>query len=501
MGELNLMPYDSLDGRPFFGEMKLVIRADDFRNVKFKEGKITYLISNCNFNKLIIENFHEIQFPDISISFTSCFIGEIKVENIVSKNISLHFGSTIISGKIKDGFLQSVEFNNCILNDNIFLINLNKINISYTKENIFLKRWNDLLVRISIDNISQLLDKKQSFNIYDCSTVIASSNITEEGKGGIYRQKLVFDNQKLGYKLTDKQKKLISLNLHLSYDAKEDCKVKVADLIFDSVTISGAPTGKILFENTKIGSWFLHNFLPKGEVSFYNIRPSQKLQLTSKIEFHQSNLDNTWFDNINFSEYSLISFYRTKFSKTIFTACNFPKNSISFDSFTTLENIHYPEKKKDNYYKDQYEIYLQLKMALEATGNFHESQKLFAISNDALRKIKDVSRWDKFILWINRNSNNHGLSIKRPFLLFFGFSILFYILYLWSLNRIFNANEIDWDLVGYYFSFIDLTHRNDFLVEKPEFNSCSLFFDYLNKIVISFFIYQFIAAFRKYGKS
>ena len=140
-------------------------------------------------------------------------------------------------------------------------------------------------------------------------------------------------------------------------------------------------------------------------------------------------------------------------------------------------------------------------MALDATGNFHEAQKLFAISNDALRKIKDVSRYDKLILWINRNSNNHGLSIKRPFVLFFGFSILFYVLYLWSLNRIFNSNEIDWDLIGYYFSFIDLTHRNDFLVEKSEFNFGSLFFDYFNKIAISFFIYQFVAAFRKYGKS
>jgi hypothetical protein len=139
-------------------------------------------------------------------------------------------------------------------------------------------------------------------------------------------------------------------------------------------------------------------------------------------------------------------------------------------------------------------------MALEATGNFHEAQKLYAISNDALRKVKEVSGWDKIILWINRHSNNHGLSVKKPLVLFFFFSIVLYVFYLWSLNRIFNSNEFDASLIGYYFSFIDLTHRSDFLVEKNEFNNCCQFIDSFNKILVSFFIYQFVAAFRKYGR-
>jgi len=52
----------------------------------------------------------------------------------------------------------------------------------------------------------------------------------------------------------------------------------------------------------------------------------------------------------------------------------------------------------------------------------------------------------------------------------------------------------------YYFSFIDLTHRNDFLVGKNAFTAWSLVIDYCAKLMIGYLIYQFIAAFWKYSK-
>jgi hypothetical protein len=140
--------------------------------------------------------------------------------------------------------------------------------------------------------------------------------------------------------------------------------------------------------------------------------------------------------------------------------------------------VHYPENKKDNFYKDQYETFLQLKNALEKTGNIYEAQKLQAISFEALRKIEDLSAWDKFILFLNDFSNQHGLSISRPLKWFFICSIILYLTYLYSLQRLFNDQNIDWNLIGYYFSFLDLTHRSDFLVEKEEFNSISLAVDF-----------------------
>ena len=64
----------------------------------------------------------------------------------------------------------------------------------------------------------------------------------------------------------------------------------------------------------------------------------------------------------------------------------------------------------------------------------------------------------------------------------------------------FSKTKIDFELIGYYFSFIDITHRSDFLVKKEELNGWSLTIDFFSKVVSGFFIYQFISAFRKYGK-
>lgn len=111
-----------------------------------------------------------------------------------------------------------------------------------------------------------------------------------------------------------------------------------------------------------------------------------------------------------------------------------------------------------------------------------------------------LPNWDKFILWVSSKSNNHGLSISHPLGYFLLFTIILYLLYLNDLGFLFNGGEFDPKLIGYYFPFIDPTHRNDFLVEKEELTGWSLALDYLNKIIVGFLIYQFISAFRKYGK-
>jgi len=103
---------------------------------------------------------------------------------------------------------------------------------------------------------------------------------------------------------------------------------------------------------------------------FYNISP----YLTeSKFEIRKSNMDNTWFDNIDFNGYKILSFYRTRFAKASFTSCNFPTDNLTFEKFKTLENIYYPDKKPQNYFKDQYETFLQLRKSLENSGNYYEA--------------------------------------------------------------------------------------------------------------------------------
>ena len=503
MNKIIIKPYISLSNQDFPDDTIISIEKETFRDISFKEGETNLNLKNCKFKKLYVNNSEEIDFKEISLHFTDCYIGDIEIESIESKNVSINFSSCIISGKINNAHLRNVEINNCFVTKELFLLNLNRVRISYTEENIFHKRWERLFKSIGIENCLDFLKQKQSFNIHDTKNISFSTNEVKNEKRGIYERNpnATDEDYKTGYYLSPDEKKLLDINVRIKYSIEIDkVETKIINSFLNSLTLSGYCNGKIAIENTKIEHWYLHDFSSQDEIAFFNISPLKKPSKNGKIEFRMCNLDKARFDNIIFSEYSIISFYKTKIGKANFTSCSFPTTYTSFEKFKSLENVHYPEKQSDNYYKDQYEVFLQLKQALESTGNFYESQKLQAISNDALKKINDVSIWDKSILWINSKSNNHGLSIKRPLLFFIFFSITFYILYLLSIGRIFNSKEIDFTLVGYYFSFIDLTHRSDFLVSKNEFNFWSLTLDSINKIIVGFFIYQFIAAFRKYGK-
>lgn len=495
MNEISLTPYKIIQNQNY-NDSKIVIKASDFTDLSFLEGQFTFIFTGCLFKKLEIENSEIIDFEKINISFIDCFIDRINIENIVTTNLSISFGNSILKGKIENENLKNVSINNCFPNDSLFLLNLKSVTISYTEENIFPIRWEKLL-KSSKMTLEDLFTKKRSFNIYDCKEITFTFNENKTDKVGLYKTYYKGPN-KIGYYLSEEEKKKINISLSVSYSAsKEHTFTKIINAQLSALSISGYSTGKLSIENCKIDNWYISEFSTQLGATFYNIRPFREEAKERKLEIKSSNLDNVWFDNVAFNDYSIISLYRNKFGQTAFTACDFPSKFKEFDKIKTIENIHYPDKK---YFKIRYETFLQLKKTLEASGNVYETLKLQAVSNEELKRIEDLSFWDKVILYINSFSNNHGLSIKRPFWGIFISSAFFYILYLWSLERIFNCNDIDFNLIGYYFSFLDITHRTDFLVNKTELTGLSVFIDYLNKIVTGFFIYQFIAAFRKYGK-
>ena len=499
MNEIFLTPYTIIENTDYPDDTKIVIRASDFSNVPFQDGRITFSFIGCRFKKLEIENTETIDFKDISIQFISCFINEINVDNIITTNFSIFFGSSILKGRIKNENLKNVETNNCLLNNSLFLLDLKRAVVSYTEENIFSIRWKKLLKSVNA-TLENLLAEKHSFYIYDCKNIVFTVNENKTDKRGIY--KIPYDSvNKIGYYPSDEEKQNFKVSLSVKYSAdKEHNLTKIINAKLLALSLSGYSTCELLIENCNIDSWYIRNFSAQVGANFYNIKPFRKETEETKLEIHKSNLDKVWFDNVAFDDYYTISLYRNKFGQTTLTACDFPSKYKDFDKIQTIENIHYPDRKDKNYFKTRYETFLQLKKQLEASGNFYEAQKFQAISHEALKKIENLPYWDRVILKINGLSNNHGLSIKEPFIGTIVLSILFYVLYLWSLGRIFNANEIDWNLFGYYFSFIDITHRTDFLVNKSELNGFSLTIDFLNKIIVGFLIYQFIAAFRKYGK-
>lgn len=490
---MKLTPYESIENQSF-GIAEISITKEIFQNVDFVEGRMVLSFLNCNFAKIIISNEFEIEFKDITLYFSNCIINRIEVDTLITKQISISLHACFVEGNIESDVLKSVSLNNCIT-PSLFLQKLNRVDISYTEENIFVKKWIKIIDFLGVKNIKDLLSLKQSISINQVKRVNIRTNHNKTDKIGVYRES--YNRGEIKYHLSEEQKNRLNLNFRIDFSTQKDELLKIEGCILNSLSFIGAASGKISVENTKVNNVFIHDFTSQSEVLFYNVSPYCS---ESKFEIRKSNMDNSWFDNIDFNGYTILSFFRTRFAKASFTSCNFPKDSLSFEKFKTLENIHYPDEKPQNYFKDQYETFLQLRQSLENSGNYYEAQKLGAISKESLRKISSLKFWDRLILCVSKKSNDHGLSITRPFLGTFVSSSFFYVLYLCSIGRIFTDGEFDLTLVGYYFSFLDLTHGKDFLVSKDEFSFCTLTIDFLNKIVVGFFIFQFISAFRKYVK-
>jgi hypothetical protein len=475
-----------------------------FSEIEYQDGKMAFTFIDCIFNgKLTIQNTEVIDFQDVSIYFVGCFIGDLEVDQIISPNVSIHFGTSIISGRIKSDKLAAIGMNNTLFVYALFIIDVVKVDISYTEENIFPKVWKRILRPTRLRSLDHYLRSDHSIYLENVNNILFESRERNPKKqSGFYLDPYQSGDNRLRYYMRSGEKKNININLSIRLrNNSQEGSVKILSSSLNSLTLEGYSAVPITVENTSITEWYIRNFSSSEDTSFYNIRSSINVPDGSHIEFHKSKLDNTWFDNVDFGSYDVVSFFRTKLAKATFSSCVFPETYASFEKFKSLPNVHYPSEVSESYYKDQYETLLQLKSSLESSGNFYEAQKFQAISNDLLRKVKNVSVWDKAILRINSLSNNHGLSIWQPLVGFFAFSIVLYVLYLFSLRLIFTSQDIDYTLIGYYFAFIDITHRADFLVEKAEFNSWTLFIDFVGKAIGGFFIYQFIAAFRKYGKS
>jgi hypothetical protein len=475
MTEIYITPYESLHGQKFQDSITINIRKIDFDNVSFVDSTSTYFFKLCTFRKLVVVCEETIDFQAISLDFFGCYIEDLLIENIKSLNVRTSImGSIVGRGIIRDSPI-SLYLNNNLITSGFFITKIPTVNIAFSEKNLQLRRWVNLLRMLPIIHRNILETKKQSYFIYECQTIDYKTDLQDLSQAKRFEFHLSIRH---GIEPTDKQ-------------------TSIDNAPFKTLLIEGKPNGPVTIENILVESLFLDKFSPKSDASFFNINVSPMTDETPKVQIHQCNLDTAWFDHVNFRQFHIITLYRSKLSKTKFTSCSFPD---TFTIFVPIENVHYPDRRPDTFYQDQYEMFLQLKTALEGTGNAYEANKFQALSLETLRKIKSLSYQDKTLLWLNNTSNKHGLSISRPAFWFLVLSIAMYLFYLRSLGKLYTGGKFDSTLVGYYFSFLDITHRNDFLVNKQDLTCWALTIDNVSKIVLGYLIYQFIAAFRKYSK-
>ena len=152
--------------------------------------------------------------------------------------------------------------------------------------------------------------------------------------------------------------------------------MKIENGLFSSLSLKGESQATLDLKHTKTNALFIHSFDSKN----FRLYDFSSRGQDSKLEIKDSNLKDTSFDKVQLSSFSIVSFYRTTVEEMKFSATEFPS------SIEALENIHYPEKRELDYFKNKYETYKQLKIALlnqhnqiQALQMHHGSINPFAI--------------------------------------------------------------------------------------------------------------------------
>lgn len=165
------------------------------------------------------------------------------------------------------------------------------------------------------------------------------------------------------------------------------------------------------------------------------------------------------------------------------------------------------------FYRQKVSIYNQLKRIFENQGDIVETTWYHAKAMENQEKLLQLNyggvprKWysepgfDLLSFRLNKISNNHGESWRRALIFLLVTSFVMYLAYYGSINY---YRPFSWSgtgvLMGDYFSFLDITHKSDFLVPRERQTAISKFLDFFGRVIIGYGIYQFIAAFRRHGR-
>ncbi len=270
MTKIKATPYAEIEEINFINDVNFTIENNDFNGISFQEGKGTLVFSGCLFKTISIFNEENIDFEDVSIMFMDCYIERIEIEIFESKNISIHFSNTILSGRIDNINLKAISFNNCVVEHSLFLLHQNHIEISYTEENIFPIVWKKFLLKIGAKYLD-IISHKQSYFIYDSKKIIFRTSKNKTEKRGIYRHKYEkLHKYQIGYFLKDDEKKLLNISLYLQYSVGvEHIQTKIIDSNLTSLSLNGYANGEVVVENTKIENWYIREFSTQNGADFY----------------------------------------------------------------------------------------------------------------------------------------------------------------------------------------------------------------------------------------
>ncbi len=276
-----------------------------------------------------------------------------------------------------------------------------------------------------------------------------------------------------------------------------------------------AEESETLFNNLIVQILTIYNLTKKAKISF------EKLQCL-KVKFQNCSFGQDglliFTDCNNIQDFVFLSssikqlnIFNSEFQNTNFNAVQSIFNEINW------QFVKWPQK-IDNYTNEDFNIpYCVETLRILKLNAIRQQDKfnniLFSsLENEAFRKYlkgNKKNRSDRFILWLNRVSNNHGLDPWQGILFTLVVAAIFFFPNLFLLKNPYW--EYGWDGFSAFFNVCGTTlelyikaiyavHNIDFL---SEYNPMGITYvlDMFGRILVSYGYYQTITAFRKYGKA
>lgn len=494
----------------FFNSFNL---KESLNNLHYE--KIEILFENCY--SASESNIYGIDNDVVNLSIINSVFHDFKIEYCILKSITFSRSIFLFRFLVNEGKVENISILNCLGSININDNGYTKGFVRFSNDNLFVKR-NEIF-----ELHKKIIDEKQIGSILYLDTNMHFNNINSLHVGFEF-----FEKDKEGFKINEEPQvngpnikqvnyypskmdlNQLKIQLNINQSKGLTNQVTIRKGYYESIFIKGESESKVNIEHIHCDKFYMHEFSCQS-LKVYEL--NNRNNRNSKFEMINSNLMNASFVKTMFKDFEKVSFYRNFIEKASFSSCTFPK------SILTVENIHCPEKKENDYHGLQYELYRQLKFSLINSQNQIDALEMHQRMYNEASKRNGLSGQDKFILCLNRVSNNHSTSITRAIWLTISMIFILWVTYCFFIpNAPFKLGwyGIENFKIGAYDFFTFTFDQGKVLsiianpvhginnlseVNKTELSSMNYFISFFSRILVAWCYFQFVSAFRKFGKS
>ena len=519
-----------------------------FKNCSFNKNLILFKVTSAGLNQ-------EINKDSQSIAFINCKINNLLIKSCeFERDISIIDNSSVSQLEIHDVKLiqGSLRLQNTTIKGNFYCSFLDLTNNIYTYKTLFEGHIRfEQVIASNYDFIKSTFNKDIYLWSGKARHGITINECTSEED---FRIQAVETEVESNLALSDNEFKsslfIDYFDKSLNKLVKKGCKkIYITTSKFNNgLFIIGSDNSEnipeidlihILPTNKLVGQVFIKNFkIIKVELNDLNINAYlnfEDIQI-SWLEFDSfSNHNVLKFYNLkSYGEDSELRIFKSYLGTTHFYNCALDSfknisiaDSVFLDIITsnvswfTYEQVMQAKESKGltaEYFKNKRDLFKQLKHAMEKQGDKVQALIFKAYEMEALKKVlsfeKPRKKGERFMMWLNYHTNKYGQYWLRPIGWAGLVTFISYIIIVLSstpeLSFSLSIKTIDiartWLVLvnnsGAYFQLLNPAHAQDKLFEGvTHLPFWASFFDFLQRIIISYLIFQTVSAFRKYIKS